>query len=127
MAKDETKRIRPTILQDDRDTLAAIKGFKTPVYKASNEDFNLVKLQAAQDAVVAAREIEVQKQNDADDARDATVAAEWAFHNLILGSKDQVKAQYGDDSAEYAGVGMTKKSERHSPGTPAAAPKPPTP
>ena len=79
MAKNETKRIRPIILQEDRDALSAIKGFKDPVYKAANAKYDADKLQAAQDTVVAAREIEVQKQNEADDARDATVAAEWAF------------------------------------------------
>ncbi len=96
------------------------------MYKPANAAYEQAKLQAAQDAVVAAREHEVQKQNEADDARDETVAAEWAFHNLILGSKDQVKAQYGDDSAEYAGIGLTKKSERQSPGpsTPEPTPKP---
>lgn len=126
MAKDETKRIRPTILQEDRDALAAIKGFKdpVPVYKPANDDFALAKLQAAQQAVIDAREIEVQKESDASAARDATVAAEWAFHNIMLGSKDQVKAQYGDDSDQYSAVGMTKKSERHSPTRPGAAPAP---
>ncbi len=79
------------------------------------------KLIAAQKAVVDAREIEVQKQSDADAARDLTVAAEWAFHNLVLGAKDQVKAQYGDNSDQYAGLGLTKKSERQSPSRPAAA------
>lgn len=103
MAKDQTKRIRPMILQEDRDILSALKGFTDPVYKPANPLYEQAKLQAAQDA---------------------TVAAEWAFHNLILGSKDQVKAQYGDDSAEYAGIGLTKKSERQSPGPSTADPTP---
>ena len=128
MAKDQTKRIRPTILQEDRDALSAIKGYKNPPYQPSNDKYTLDQLQAARDAMVAAREFEVQKQNDADDARDATVAAEWGFHNIMLEGKNQVKAQYGEDSDEYAGVGGTKKSERKSPGpsakTPAKAAKP---
>ena len=68
----------------------------------------------------------MQKQNEADDARDATVAAEWAFHNIILGAKTQVKAQYGDNSDQYAGVGLTKKSEVQSPGS-STPPTPATP
>jgi hypothetical protein len=115
MAKDETKRVRPVIVQEDRDALAAIKGFKGESYTPANDKFTLAKLQAGQDALVAAREIEVQKQNEADEARDKTVAAEWAFHNLMLGGKDQVKAQYGDDSDEYAGMGLKKKSEHEAP------------
>ena len=31
-------------------------------------------------------------------ARDATVAAEWALHDAMLGVKAQVLAQYGPDS-----------------------------
>lgn len=115
MAKNETKRIRPSILQEDRDALSAIKGFTTPDYEPANDDFTLAKLEAGQAAVVAAREIEVQKQGEADDARDNTVAAEWAFHNLILGGKDQVKAQYGVNSNQVQAIGLTKKSERESP------------
>lgn len=123
MAKDETKRIRPITLQEDRDALSAIKGFNSPAYKPSNDKYTLDKLQAAQGAVVSAREIEVQKQADFDTARDVTVAAEWAFHNAILAAKDQVQAQYGDDSAEISAVGLTKKSERAAPvRTPAAPP-----
>lgn len=121
MAKDQTKRLRPTILQEDRDALAAIKGFKKKPYKPANEDYTLDKLEAGRQAITEARETEVQKQNEADDARDATVAREWAFHNQMLGARQQVTAQYGDDSDEHAAVGLTKKSERESPSRPAAA------
>ncbi len=120
MAKNETIRIRPVILQDDTKALAAIKGFKTPVYKPANDKFTLDKLEVLQVAMTAAQANEVQKQNEADDARDAAAAAEWAFHNIMLDGKNQVKAQYGEDSNEYAGLGLTKKSERSSPGTRAA-------
>jgi phage-related protein len=39
------------------------------------------------------------------------MAAQWAFHNMILGGKKQVVAQYGDDSDQAQAVGLTKKSE----------------
>ena len=53
-------------------------------------------------------------------------AAEELFHNATVGAKDLcVKAQFGDDSNEYAAMGLTKKSERQSPSRPAATP--PTP
>jgi hypothetical protein len=117
MAKNETVRIRPVILQGDKDALAAISDYKAPVYKPANDNFTLDKLQAAEDAMKDAQVTEVQKQNEADNARDAATAAEWAFHNIILEGKNQVKAQYGEDSNQYAGLGLTKKSERSSPGT----------
>jgi hypothetical protein len=44
-------------------------------------------------------------------ARDATVAAEWAAHNVMIGVKEQVKAQYGSASDEVQALGLKKKTE----------------
>ena len=109
MAKDQTKRIRPATLQADRDALAAIAGLTG--YAPANTDYTLTKLQNSGGAMDDAQEIETQKQGDADAARDDAVAAEWDFHNTILGAKAQVKAQFGDDSNEWQSLGQTKKSE----------------
>ena len=46
--------------------------------------------------------------------RDALVATQWDFHNLILSVKDQAKALFGPDSDEVAALGLKKKSERRS-------------
>jgi hypothetical protein len=51
----------------------------------------------------------------ADAKRAAANAAEWEFHNAILGAKTQVTAQFGDDSDELAALGLKKKSEYKSP------------
>jgi hypothetical protein len=45
-------------------------------------------------------------------ARDEAIGVENAFHDLVLGVKRQVLAQYGDDSDEIASLGLKKKSER---------------
>lgn len=126
MAKNETVRIRPSLLQNDRDAFAALKGITG--FTPANADFTVAKIQAAQDAMVAKRDTEAQKQAELDTARDEATAAEWAFHNAMLGGKDQVKAQFGADSNELQAVGLTKKSEFASPTKKApAAPTPPTP
>ncbi len=109
MAKDQTRRLQPSILQSDRDTLAAIAGITG--YTPANPAFTLTKLQNAGGAMDDAQETETQKQGDADAARDDAVAAEWDFHNAVLGAKAQVKAQFGDDSNEWQALGQTKKSE----------------
>lgn len=122
MAKDQTRRLQPSILQSDRDALAAIAGITG--YTPANADFTLAKLQNAGGAMDDAQETETQKQADADAARDDAVAAEWDFHNTILGAKAQVKAQFGDDSNEWQSLGQTKKSEFAKPSAkvkPAAA------
>ena len=126
MAFDETKRIRPSILQEDRDGFAALKGITG--YRPANTAFSVEQIQAAQDDVVAKRDIEAQKQAELDTARDDATTSEWAFHNKLLGGKDQVKAQFGDNSNEYQALGRTKASERQRPGprrpTPAPVPVP---
>jgi hypothetical protein len=109
MAKDQTRRIQPSILQADRDALAAIAGITG--YTPANAAYTLTKLQNAGGAMDTAQETETQKQADADAARDDATAAEWDFHNAILGAKDQVKAQFGADSNEWQALGQTKKSE----------------
>jgi hypothetical protein len=124
MAKNETVRIRPSHLQEDRDAFAALRSI--PSYTPANNDFTVDKIQTAQDAMVAKRDVEAQKQADFDAARDDATAAEWAFHNAVLGAKDQVKAQFGDDSNELQGLGLKKKSEYKSPSKSGpAAPKTP--
>ena len=54
----------------------------------------------------------------------AMVAAEWARHNLVLGMRTQVKAQFGDDSNELQSVGLKKKSEYKKKTSKKAATKP---
>jgi hypothetical protein len=126
MAKNETIRIRPSLLQTDRDAFAAVKNM--PTYKAAQTQFDVAAIQALADAMVAKRDIEAQKQADLNAARDDATAAEWDFHNGVLGVKDQVIAQFGDDSNEVQSLGLKKKSERKSPkskNTPAPSPAPP--
>jgi hypothetical protein len=48
-------------------------------------------------------------------ARDALVARQWEFHNTILGTKDQVMAQFGPNSDEVQAVKLKKKSEYKAP------------
>jgi hypothetical protein len=130
MAKNETIRIRPSLLQSDRDGFAALKGLAD--YAPANAKFTIAEIQAAQDALIAKRDAESQKQAELDTARDEATAAEWAFHNAFLGAKDQVKAQYGADSNELQAVGLTKKSEfaspqKKAPVAPTPTPTPPVP
>ena len=113
MAKNETVRIRPSVLQEDRDAFAALQNISG--YAPANPAFTVIAIQLLRDTTVAARDVEAQKQADLDAARDDATAAEWAFHNGILGAKDQVIAQFGDDSNELQGLGLKKKSEFKSP------------
>jgi len=113
MAKNENVRLQAeTLLADERAFLAvkAITG-----YSPANPAYSLATLTAKNDAMRAAQETELRAQNALNAARDATVAIQWEHHNLLLGAKDQVIAQFGPDSDQVASLGLKKKSERKAP------------
>ena len=58
-----------------------------------------------------------------DAARDKLAHTEHRAHQKMLGAKDSVCSQYGDDSNEYAALGMKKKSERKKGGNKARPPE----
>ena len=113
MAQDQNRRLKPSNLVDDKKSLDAMDDMAN--YAPSNDDFTKIKLDAAWTAMDNARKLETQKEAVAIAARDAANAAEWASHNLILGAKTQVVAQYGENSDEVQAVGLKKKSERKKP------------
>ena len=121
MAKDQTKRIKPTIIQQDKDTLAAIKTL-TPAYAPSDAQYSAANLTTAETAMTTSQETEVQKEGEAAAARDTANTAEWAFHNRIQGAKTQVIAQYGEDSDQVQAIGLKKKSEYKKPASRKTAP-----
>ncbi len=109
MAKDETKRIRPQTLAADEESLAALKTVTT--YAPPNTAYATSALDSAKAAMVMAQTRESQAAAAAAAARDEAVAAEWSFHNLTLGMRDQVIAQFGRESNEAQMVGRKKPSE----------------
>jgi len=113
MAKNEKVRLSPEIQQADENTFLALKAIAG--YSPANPAYSLATVTARYDAMRAAAEVELRAQNALDAARDAAIAAQWEHHNLILGVKDQVIAQYGADSDEVASLGLKKKSERKAP------------
>ena len=113
MAKDQTKRLTPAVLVEDEEVYAAVKGFTN--YAPANTDYAQAKLDAAHADLEAAHHASVQADGVADAARDTMVAKQWQFHNLLLGTKDQVVAQYGSNSDEVQSVKLKKKSEYKKP------------
>ena len=113
MAMDQTRRLRPSDLQADKDSFAAIEAMDD--YAPGNKDYTVAKIQPLLDAMGAAQDVETQADAAAKAARDNATAAEWDFHNAIIAAKQQVTAQYGADSNEVQSVGLTKKSERSKP------------
>jgi hypothetical protein len=113
MAKNQAIRIRPTALQADLNACTALQSLSG--YKPSNPAYATTAATDKLSAMQAAQEAEVNAQNALDSARDNAAAAEWDFHNTMLGVKDQVVAQYGKDSNELQSMGLKKVSERKAP------------
>jgi hypothetical protein len=109
MAKNESKRLNQAALEADKTAFAALQTITG--YAPANPAFALSAISAAQAALAAAQAAEAQTAAAAAAARDDAVAREWAFHNLMLGAKDQVVAQFGRDSNEVQTVGRKKVSE----------------
>ncbi|HEX8773037.1 MAG TPA: hypothetical protein VF735_05485 [Pyrinomonadaceae bacterium] len=114
MAKDENKRIRPALLQTDEDAFAALQTIEG--YAPANSNYTLAAATTAHAELAAAQARAVQAEAAAAEARDTAVAKEWAFHNMMLGVKDQVVAQFGKDSSQVQALGLKRKSEYRSPG-----------
>ena len=109
MAKDESRRLTPAVVVSDKESFAALQAISG--YAPANPAFAMAIINTAQNELNAAQQAEAQAAAAAATARDNAVAKEWAFHNLVLGAKDQVVAQFGRDSNEVQAVGLKKASE----------------
>jgi hypothetical protein len=113
MAKDQTRRLKPADISTDTvsyDALRAVTG-----YNPVNTLYTLANIKTQYDSMMAAQTVETQAEKAFNTARDKATAAEWAFHNAILGAKDQVRAQFGKDSNELQAIGLKKVSEYKRP------------
>lgn len=113
MPKDTTKRLKPSVLVADRDSLTALANI--PNYAPANPASAAAALNTLQTELLAAQAAETQAAAAAAVARDTANAKEWAFHEAIIGMRDQVVAQFGRDSDQAQTVGRKKESERKAP------------
>ena len=113
MAKNQAKRLSAKLLQADIESYQALLAI--PDYSPANPEFKLSEITATFDNMNTKQTTEVQIDTALAEARDNAVASEWAFHNKMLGTKDQVKAQYGSDSTQLQAVGLKRKSEYKKP------------
>ncbi|MGB9179995.1 MAG: hypothetical protein WCB68_12180 [Pyrinomonadaceae bacterium] len=113
MAKNQTRRIAPSILNADKDALNALKAAEG--YRPANAAYEVAKIESSRQTMEAKQAAEVQAQAALDAARDDATAAEWEFHNNMLGAGVQVAAQFGKNSNEYQSLGRKKTSEYKTP------------
>ena len=105
----ETRRLQSGITTRNKQSLAKLKPLKT--YKPTKDEYSTEELVAADKEVDAAREEEAQAAQEFRAAKNRAIAAEWAFHNKMLGAKKEVVVLYGENSDEVQAVGLKKKSD----------------
>ena len=113
MADSNTRRLSPDERQADLDAFTALGDLKT--YTPANAKFTMAEVTTSKTAMESAQKAEVTADNALKAARDNASAAEYAFHQKMLGAKKQVTAQFGEDSNEIQSLGLKKKSEYAKP------------
>lgn len=113
MARNQSKRLPPVKLEADENGFAALQAISN--YTPINPAYSLDAVRATHVELENLRRAEAQVQAAMAAARDSTVAKEWEFHNLMLGVKEQIIAQFGKDSNEVQALGLKRKSEYKPP------------
>jgi hypothetical protein len=113
MAKNQSKRLPPLKFKADEVGFAALQSITG--YTPINPSYAIEAVRATHAELQSLRSAEAQAVAAATAARDNTVAKEWEFHNLMLGVKDQIIAQFGKDSNEVQALGLKRKSEYKAP------------
>jgi hypothetical protein len=108
-----SRRMAPSQIVEDEEAYAALKAITN--YAPANPAYSLAAIEQAHQDLQAARTAEVQADAAAKAASDNVVEKQANLHNLILGSKDQVTAQFGRNSNEVQAIGRKKSSERRAP------------
>ena len=109
MAKNETRRLAPSVLAEDEAAFNALQ--KITGYVPADPAYTIEAGQQKFDTSRASRAAEDQAAAALATARDVAARDEWAVHNWMLGVKDQVRAKFGKDSAEVQEIGLKRKSE----------------
>lgn len=113
MGSNETRRIAPDIIVDDKKSLSNVKAMSD--YHPAKAGITSEAADIQHSAMTTKQEAETVAKKAWEAARDAATQAEWDFHNFMLEVKQQVIAQYGDNSDQAQAVGLKKKSEYKKP------------
>ena len=113
MAKNEHKRLAPGKLEADENGFIALTSIAG--YAPINPSYTLAAAESVHKELQDLRNAATQAAQTAARARESAIAKEWEFHNLMLGVKEQVIAQFGKDSNEVQMLGLKKKSDYRPP------------
>jgi hypothetical protein len=113
MTKNQHKRLPPGKIEADENGFAALQ--KITGYTPINSTYSLDAISSAHEELRNLRRAAAEALAEAQAARESAVAKEWEFHNLMLGVKEQIIAQFGKDSGEVEALGLKRKSDYKPP------------
>lgn len=113
MARNAPVRVSRTALKNDRIAFDALQGMED--YVPIRPELKVERITALAEAMAASRMRETQLRVEFEAVRDQAAADEWAFHEAMLGAKEQVRALFGSDSPQVQALGLKKKSKRMRP------------
>jgi len=113
MAKDQTKSLSRKQVQKNKDIVAALSTIAG--YNPVDKKYSIANALTAETDMATKQDNQAKAIVTLKNAKDDAKASEWFLHNFVLGVKNQVAAQFGEDSNEYQSLGLKKKSERKSP------------
>lgn len=113
MANTQSRRVTSAYLTADVQAHDALQAMAD--YAPANPTYKLSELTSKRQNMEDKQRAETQAAAAAAAARDIATAAEWEFHNAMLGAKEQVIAQYGKDSTNLQSLGLKRKSEYKAP------------
>jgi hypothetical protein len=113
MARNQSKRLPPVKIEANESCFAALQAINS--YTPINPAYSLDAVRNAHVELENLRRAEAQAAAAMVAAREGAIAKEWEFHNLMLGVKEQVIAQFGKDSGEVQALGLKRKSDYKPP------------
>jgi hypothetical protein len=109
MSKFPNRRLSRSVISDDETVFNALQSLSG--YTPANPAYALTVISQALKDMRDARVDEDQGEAAQATRRDTSISREWAFHNLILGAKEQTIALFGKDSTQVQELGLKRKSE----------------
>jgi hypothetical protein len=109
MAKNETRRLKPSTIAEDEEIFNVLQNLEG--YAPANPDYSVTSITAALNRKRTAQAAEDRLTAELATARDVATSEEWAVHNLILGAKDSVRAQYGKNLTQVQEVGLKRTAD----------------
>ncbi len=108
-----TTSVPSPTLAADHATVKALQGMLD--YQPTNPAYSTAHLLQVQATLTQAEQAEKAAEVALEQARRVRAETSHIYHDLVVGSRVQVVAQYGIDSGAVSLVGLTRKSERKRP------------